>query len=55
MSAENIEAVEKIANDVATLSGIFQNLNYWARTFPTAWRVLTWHVISYPKKIILRR
>lgn len=29
------------ANDVAELTGIFQNQSYFARTYPFLWRILT--------------
>ncbi|KAG7444134.1 cytochrome P450 [Guyanagaster necrorhizus] len=38
----DIRAAEKIASDIAVLSGIYQNIGYWSRTFPTSWRVITW-------------
>ncbi|KAK0185685.1 cytochrome P450 [Armillaria mellea] len=38
----DIRAAENIASDIAVLSGIYQNIGYWSRTFPTTWRVVTW-------------
>ncbi|KAK0187393.1 cytochrome P450 [Armillaria mellea] len=38
----NIRAAERIAADIAVLSGIYQNLGYWSRTFATTWRIFTW-------------
>ncbi|KAK0437130.1 cytochrome P450 [Desarmillaria tabescens] len=38
----DIQAAETIASDIAVLSGIYQNIGYWSRTFPTTWRVITW-------------
>lgn len=41
-SPTDIQAAEKIATDIAVVSGIYQNSGYWSRTFATTWRVLTW-------------
>ncbi|KAK0503647.1 cytochrome P450 [Armillaria luteobubalina] len=38
----DIRAAEIIASDIAVLSGIYQNIGYWSRTFPATWRVVTW-------------
>ncbi|KAK0222167.1 cytochrome P450 [Armillaria fumosa] len=38
----DIRAAENIASDIAVLSGIYQNIGYWSRTFPATWRVITW-------------
>ncbi|KXN91525.1 hypothetical protein AN958_12767, partial [Leucoagaricus sp. SymC.cos] len=39
---ELVAAAIEVANDIATVTGIFQNIGYWSRTFPTTWRVFTW-------------
>ncbi|KAG6829365.1 hypothetical protein H0H93_014489, partial [Arthromyces matolae] len=39
---ELIDAAIKVAFDVATVSGIYQNIGYWSRKFPTTWRVFIW-------------
>ncbi|KAG6826988.1 hypothetical protein H0H92_013650 [Tricholoma furcatifolium] len=39
---ELITAAIKVAFDVAIVGGIYQNIGYWSRTFPTTWRVFTW-------------
>ncbi|KAJ3860347.1 cytochrome P450 [Lentinula novae-zelandiae] len=36
------QAAIKVAFDIAIVAGIYQNVGYWSRTFPTTWRVVTW-------------
>ncbi|KAF5350746.1 hypothetical protein D9758_010373 [Tetrapyrgos nigripes] len=43
---EAIHAVEKVAADIATVTGIFQNLGYFSRNFPGLWRRLIWLKIT---------
>ncbi|KAL0062153.1 hypothetical protein AAF712_010995 [Marasmius tenuissimus] len=56
LSPDNIKRVEKIAVEVATLGGIFQNMSWFARTFPRVWRIATWlrvFLYSIPINFIL--
>ncbi|KAK1224499.1 hypothetical protein PQX77_012612 [Marasmius sp. AFHP31] len=56
LSPDNIKRVEKIAVEVATLGGIFQNMSWFARTFPRTWRIATWlrvFLYSIPVNFIL--
>ncbi|KAG5725990.1 Lanosterol 14-alpha demethylase, partial [Termitomyces sp. T112] len=39
---ELIAAALKVVQEIATVSGLYQNIGYWSRTFPTTWRVLIW-------------
>ncbi|THU84769.1 cytochrome P450 [Dendrothele bispora CBS 962.96] len=43
---ENIHAVENVAADIATLTGIFQNMGYFSRNFPSLWRRFIWVKIT---------
>ncbi|KAE9408989.1 cytochrome P450 [Gymnopus androsaceus JB14] len=36
------KAAIKVASDIATVTGIYQNIGYWSRTFPTIWRAFIW-------------
>ncbi|KAG6835309.1 hypothetical protein H0H93_002872 [Arthromyces matolae] len=57
---ELIDAAIKVAFHVATVSGIYQNIGYWSRTFPTTWRIFIWikiMILTIPwtyRKIALR-
>ncbi|KAF8904067.1 cytochrome P450 [Gymnopilus junonius] len=37
-----IAAAIKVAFDVAIVAGIYQNIGYWSRTFPSTWRAFIW-------------
>jgi hypothetical protein len=37
-----IGAAIKVAFDVAIVAGIYQNIGYWSRTFPSTWRTFIW-------------
>ncbi|KAG6909192.1 hypothetical protein DXG01_001706 [Tephrocybe rancida] len=39
---ELIQAAIKVAFDIAIVGGIYQNIGYWSRTFPTTWRAFIW-------------
>ncbi|KAJ7695418.1 cytochrome P450 [Mycena rosella] len=41
-SPEFVRAAIKVAFDVAIVAGIYQNLGYWSRTFPSTWRAFIW-------------
>ncbi|KAG7094094.1 hypothetical protein E1B28_007712 [Marasmius oreades] len=56
LSADNIKRVENIAVEVATLGGIFQNMSWFSRTFPSVWRIAIWirvFLYSIPINFIL--
>ncbi|KAG6834492.1 hypothetical protein H0H93_009326, partial [Arthromyces matolae] len=35
-----IEATNRVSSDVATIAGIYGNINYWSRNFPNIWRTI---------------
>ncbi|KAG6865083.1 hypothetical protein C0991_005227 [Blastosporella zonata] len=37
-----MEDVIKVAFDLAIIAGLYQNIGYWSRTFPTTWRIFIW-------------
>ncbi|KAJ6595831.1 cytochrome P450 [Mycena vulgaris] len=41
-SPEMVAAAIKVAFDVAIVAGIYQNIDYWSRTFPSTWRAFIW-------------
>ncbi|KAF8893746.1 cytochrome P450 [Mucidula mucida] len=41
-SSEDISSTEHIAASIATLTGIYENLSWWSRKFPTASRMMIW-------------
>ncbi|KAJ7250588.1 cytochrome P450 [Mycena rebaudengoi] len=41
-SPEFVRAAIKVAFDVAIVAGIYQNIGYWSRTFPSTWRAFIW-------------
>ncbi|KIM63018.1 hypothetical protein SCLCIDRAFT_118388 [Scleroderma citrinum Foug A] len=42
---------KEVADAVATLTGIYQNTSYFARTFPRTWKTITW--VNVVSKIII--
>ncbi|KAL4075458.1 cytochrome P450, partial [Scleroderma citrinum] len=42
VNEHNIKVAEEVADAVATLTGIYQNTSYFARTFPRTWKIITW-------------
>ncbi|KIY54029.1 cytochrome P450 [Fistulina hepatica ATCC 64428] len=41
-SPTDVGSTEKLVEAIAVLSGIYQNTDYWSRTFATTWRIVTW-------------
>ena len=41
VNERNLRIVEHMAMAIAELTGIYQNTSYFARTFPSVWRIIT--------------
>ncbi|KAL4257834.1 Cytochrome P450 superfamily protein [Pleurotus pulmonarius] len=55
-SATHVASTERIAVAIATLTGIFENMSWWSRTFPTVGRTWNWlkvMLIAIPYHFIL--
>ncbi|KIJ46654.1 hypothetical protein M422DRAFT_249810 [Sphaerobolus stellatus SS14] len=42
VSSKNLHAMELMAMEVASVTGIYQNTSWMGRTFPTIWRIFMW-------------
>ena len=42
VSADNLKVIERVAHDMATVTGIYQNTSWWGTNFPDLWRAFTW-------------
>ncbi|KIN93572.1 hypothetical protein M404DRAFT_35974 [Pisolithus tinctorius Marx 270] len=42
VSDRTLQVTEETAHAIATMTGIYQNLSPFARTFPKTWKVITW-------------
>lgn len=42
VNGKNLAVVEQVDMDLSELTGIYQNISWWARTFPTLWHLVTW-------------
>ncbi|EKM52473.1 uncharacterized protein PHACADRAFT_211727 [Phanerochaete carnosa HHB-10118-sp] len=44
---QHLSIIEDMAHDIANMTGIYQNLSYFARTFPWLWRIANWTRIIF--------
>ncbi|KAH8108863.1 cytochrome P450, partial [Phellopilus nigrolimitatus] len=42
VTERNLAIVEKVAKEIAELTGLYQNRSLWARSFPGVWKLVTW-------------
>ncbi|OCB89296.1 hypothetical protein A7U60_g3495 [Sanghuangporus baumii] len=43
----NLLAVEKVAHDIAVVTGLYQNTSWWGTNYPDVWRLFTWSVLVH--------